>query len=255
MSISMRAALLATPIAALACAAPTRPAPEIEARAGVPLAYRADVRSRGLERVPFDASAAEARASERKVEVECSFHAIDARAFAELTGGDSPSPAAWISPRARVEPAVAALRDSGRCSVLTAPRAIVFDGAAAKVSVAEQVAYVADFEVSLAGEDLIADPVVETLQFGLSLDFRPALAADGRIALALALVLCDLQRPIAEIDARLPGVATPVKLQTPLVQRQELAAEVSLAADECAAIVVPSFTGYRLVLVTARESV
>ena len=50
----------------------------------------------------------------------------------------------------------------------------------ANVFVASQIAYVRDFDIEIAQDAAIADPVVGTFQDGIALDVRPTISADRK---------------------------------------------------------------------------
>ena len=98
--------------------------------------------------------------------------------------------------------------------VLGAPRLTTFDGQKANVSLLTQTSYVKDFEVKEAGEAVVLDPVVETIQDGFVFEATPTIEKDGtRIAFNAATTWAVLDRPIKEFKTEIKGI--PATIQVP----------------------------------------
>lgn len=83
----------------------------------------------------------------------------------------------------------------------------------------EEVAYVADYEMTQSGETLIADPVIETLRSGVLVEATPILHPDGgTLTLAVTVTIADLARPMKTVETNL-GVGAPVSIQVPEVRQ------------------------------------
>lgn len=72
------------------------------------------------------------------------------------------------------------VRKSEKATQLTAPRVTAFNGQRAHVLVAEQRAYVQDFDVEIAQGASSFDPVINVVQDGLVLDVRPIISNDRK---------------------------------------------------------------------------
>ena len=115
----------------------------------------------------------------------------------------------------------------------------VFAERTSYIAVANQIAFISSFEVEKSGDVLVADPVVDVLQDGVVARVRvspAAPAANGALELEIALAMTDVEHPIQDAEAHIPGSAVPVKLQLPIACRQELRSTFALASDECAVL-------------------
>ena len=95
-----------------------------------------------------------------------------------------------------------AVRKRSRSNVLTAPRLTVFNTQRANVTVVNQIAYVQDYDVEIATNSTIADPVIGTVQDGVVLDVRPIISADRKY------VTLELQPTVAVLQGGAPEQRT-----------------------------------------------
>ncbi|MCE9582701.1 MAG: hypothetical protein K8T20_09430 [Planctomycetes bacterium] len=75
---------------------------------------------------------------------------------------------------------IRAVRKSQKASVVTAPRVTAFNGQRAHVLVAQQQAYIQDYNVEIAQNSRAYDPVIGIVQDGLVLDVRPIISNDRK---------------------------------------------------------------------------
>ena len=123
---------------------------------------------------------------------------------------------------------IRAVRKRERATLLTAPRVTVHNTQRAHVSILNEVAYIADFDTSIATGVAVADPVVEIIRDGIVLDVRPTISADRRyVTLELRPTLAVLLRPIPTFTTSL-GVGTPVAIQTPQLSLQRIRTTVTV---------------------------
>ncbi|MBI3099410.1 MAG: hypothetical protein HYY93_14460, partial [Planctomycetes bacterium] len=120
-----------------------------------------------------------------------------------------------------------ALRKGEKATILTAPRVTVFNTQRANIAVAEQRAYIQDYDVEIAQDAAIYDPIIATVQDGLVLDVRPIISNDRKfITLELRPAVASL-RGLREIDISVPvdapGAAgyTPIQLPVVFLQRAQ----------------------------------
>ncbi len=87
-----------------------------------------------------------------------------------------------------------AVRKSNRSNQVDSIRLTVFNTQRANVALVTQTAYIQDFDVEIATNATIADPIIGTIQEGLVLDVRPIISADRKY------ITMELQPTLAEID-------------------------------------------------------
>lgn len=128
-------------------------------------------------------------------------------------------------------------------------------GTSSHASVSNQTAYVESFDLRITGGLAFADPCVRTARDGMQLTLETEDGAAGSVAgYRLELRVSQLQRPIAESKGNLPGLDTPIRVQTPLFTSQALAMRATTSEDEaCLLGPIPWFDddGVLLVLITA----
>lgn len=91
-----------------------------------------------------------------------------------------------------------AVRKRSRSNFLTAPRLTVFNTQRANVTIVKQIAYVQDYDVEIATNATIADPVIGTVQDGVVLDVRPIISADRKY------ITLELQPTVATLEGGAP---------------------------------------------------
>lgn len=90
---------------------------------------------------------------------------------------------------------------TGDAKSLGATRVAAMRGARNAVTGGRRTAYVADYEVEIAGESVIANPVIQRSLSGTGLDVLPQLTPGGQAAdTTLRFVRTDVQRPLRTVD-------------------------------------------------------
>ena len=115
--------------------------------------------------------------------------------------------------------------------LVSAPRVSVYDGQQANVSVLNQVSYVQDFDVEVKKDGgMIVIPIVQVIQEGTLIDFRPSLDAQGKtIALSFEGTFAAITRPIPEKEVELPGsLGHKVMVQLPELKVMRVKTTVTL---------------------------
>jgi tetratricopeptide (TPR) repeat protein len=121
-----------------------------------------------------------------------------------------------------------AVSKSERVELVTSPNITVYNTARGNLSVLNQVAYVQDFNVEIAQAASIADPIVNVVQDGVTLDVRPVVSADRRfITLELRPTIAVLRRPIREVVTTL-GSQNSVTIQLPEVDYQRVRTSIPM---------------------------
>jgi hypothetical protein len=164
--------------------------------------------------------------------VEGRFLRLSSRDARALLGG-SPGQAI-VSPRAGAERALGELEARARASRLASSSLVLRPGRPDSISTMNPTSFVERYELAAQGTSLVADPVIGVVGEGALLAARIDVRDDAQqLDLSLELSLCDLQRPIPEVQARLPGTRAPVTIQRPIASLQRLEAHARLARDEC----------------------
>lgn len=122
-----------------------------------------------------------------------------------------------------------AVRKTDRINVVTAPKLTAFNTQRANISILNQVAYIRDFDVEVAQNAFIADPLIGYVQDGVVLDVRPIVSSDKKyITLELRPQVAELEaRPIPVFTSTLSGMAT-VVLEIPSIRLQSIETTVTV---------------------------
>ncbi|MBI4616860.1 MAG: hypothetical protein HY720_24820 [Planctomycetes bacterium] len=95
-----------------------------------------------------------------------------------------------------------AVEKSERINLLTAPRVTAFNTQRANVAVLRQFGYIKDFDVQVAQNATVADPIIGIVQDGVVLDVKPVISADRKF------ITMELQPAFAEVDLPLRQFVT-----------------------------------------------
>jgi hypothetical protein len=225
--------LLLLPLGACAAArAPITPAAPGESFA---VLYRVDLASTTLELPEWDPKAEEAAAAaegavQPLVRVSCTILRARSADVRAALGTPGERLFALSLERAERDRLLAWLSEAPEAELISAPELVLHDGQRGHLSVLNQVAYVAAFEVAQDAGIAVADPQVDVAQEGLVVATRPRLSSDGaRVALEIELIDASLERPLRFEELRLPGGAAPVQVQRPSCLTQRLATRADLA--------------------------
>lgn len=127
----------------------------------------------------------------------------------------------WLDD-AEVEMILRAVQKSKRSELVIEPKLMVSNTARANLVVANQVSYVADFDVEIASSAAIADPIVKVAHDGIFLDVRPTVTADRRFVwVDIRPTVATLRRPIPTLQTSL-GTGSPVTLMLPELELQKI---------------------------------
>ncbi len=122
----------------------------------------------------------------------------------------------------QLEMVLRAVRKSKRSELVVEPSLMVYNTARANLVVANQVSYISDFDVEIASNAAIADPIVKVANDGVFLDVRPVVTADRRFVwIDVRPTVANLKRPIATLQTSL-GVGSPVTLMLPELELQKI---------------------------------
>ncbi len=232
--------LLAIPVLG-ACAAPLPfPADPPPAHAEFPVTYEARIAGLSPEaahsplvedQLPAEPPPGDAGLP---IEVACELVQLDAIAAEALFGWSPADGVARALDHASVRGILDEAQRSDRATTIAAPRLTLFDRQRGTLTIANQTAYISHFDLEVGGGRAVADPVVKVAADGLFLHLRPAgTPGSTEVALDLDMTISTLQRPIAVVEAVLPGSPTPVQIQQPVLCTQRLTTSAALAPSEC----------------------
>jgi type II secretory pathway component GspD/PulD (secretin) len=114
-------------------------------------------------------------------------------------------------------------------TLVNAPRLTIYNRQRANLSIVNQVSYVKDYDVEVAQTAFIADPLIDVVQDGLTLDVKPTVSYDRRyVQLELQPTVATLLRPIRTFETNLSGLTTPVIIELPEVITRSAATTVTV---------------------------
>ena len=114
-------------------------------------------------------------------------------------------------------------------SVVNAPRLTIFNNQRANLTLVNQIGYVKDYDVEVAQTAFIADPLIDVVQDGLTLDVRPTVSHDRKyVTMEVQPTLATLLRPIRTFETNLSGISTPVVFELPEISYSSAATTVKV---------------------------
>lgn len=150
-----------------------------------------------------------------------------------------------LAPGAGTDAFLKALVEHDDVSSLFTPGLEVWPLTSGHVAVIDQTAYVRDFDVKVAKSSFIANPIVDVIKDGISIETAVYPLEDGAIGLSLDVSVADLQRPIQIVETTLPGTTMKVKVQLPNVKTTQLEAAFELQPGSIAVLAPPPLAGTR----------
>jgi Flp pilus assembly secretin CpaC/tetratricopeptide (TPR) repeat protein len=127
-----------------------------------------------------------------------------------------------------VELVLRAVAKQERSEQVDAPRLLVFNNVQASMHHLHNIAYIRDFDVEIAQNAAVANPVVGVVHEGVTLDVKPVVDADLKfITMELRPTVMTLQLPIPTFTTTL-GVGQPISIQIPEVNLQKVRTTVTL---------------------------
>jgi len=125
---------------------------------------------------------------------------------------------------ARAAKVLAKLQEHPGVNILMAPEVTCLDGQRASLSLINQKSYVKDFEIKVAREAFLGDPVVDVVNDGLVLELLPNVTDSGdSVRTTVSFELASLEGMPA-VTMKLPS-GQPTTIQTPVILRQKLETE------------------------------
>ncbi|HEX5051161.1 MAG TPA: hypothetical protein VFZ65_05280 [Planctomycetota bacterium] len=122
------------------------------------------------------------------------------------------------------------------------------------VAVVNQTAYVRDFDVEVAQAAFIANPIIDVVQDGITIEASVAPLADSKLGLSIEVRVADLIKPIPTFTTSLGGSTVPVTIQLPNVQSTQLEAAFELQPGSIVVLAPPPLAGKRHLFVVKLEA-
>jgi hypothetical protein len=146
-----------------------------------------------------------------------------------------------------------ALTADATCESLAAPKLTVRPLESASMSLLQQTSYVRDFEVEVQKAAFIANPVIDVVQDGVTIEAAAAIVQEGVAGVSLKVSVSDLKKPIPEVTTNLGGTTLPVKIQLPQLITTQARAAVELPRGHTVVFALPPLAGKRHVLLLKLE--
>ncbi|MBI2922527.1 MAG: hypothetical protein HYY18_15860 [Planctomycetes bacterium] len=134
-----------------------------------------------------------------------------------------------------LEAILRATRKDERARILTAPKLTVYNTQRANIFVASQIAYIRDYDIEIAQDAAIADPIVGTFQDGIALDVRPTISADRKyITLEMRPTVANTVQDITNsfidfiADPERRVITQPLRIETPILRIQRVKSTVTV---------------------------
>lgn len=126
------------------------------------------------------------------------------------------------------------LLQSKGVTVLNAPKITTYPLTRASLLLGNRTTYVKDFEVEMAKDAAIANPIIGVVVSGLAFDCTVAMVRKGVIGMDLEYSMSHLKRPIKKITTTLIHGAAPITIELPEVTMAKLQSRVELEKDQTA---------------------
>lgn len=183
--------------------------------------------------------------------VETGWYTLGARDLAEL---QLTSSAVLLEDSAHVERFQRLLEQSG-AERLSAPSVTTYPGQLADLSALNQVSYVKEYKLEIVepGRQEIADPVVDVIQEGVTMNVRVLQTGDDLYGLRLACASAEIERPIPTRSFKLsPAHPTEVEVAVPQVRTAKVDATVLVPDGGGVLLVTSGLTNDRSLVILIR---
>jgi len=154
-----------------------------------------------------------------------------------------------LAPGARTNAFLRELVKNTEVEVITTQKLHVLPLRTAHMATVNQTAYIRDFDLKVAKDAIIADPIVDVVQDGVVLEVAVSLLENGRLGVSIDAIVTDLQRPIPRVETKLPGIELPVTIQLPSLKSTQIEAAVELEANHVVVMAPPPLAGKRILFV------
>ena len=143
------------------------------------------------------------------------------------------------------------LADHDEVTVICAPFVSVVSGERATIQVANETAYVKDFQIYYVNDAKVADPVVDTVMDGIVAQLRPTVQEDQTVDLELQVVVSDLAG-ITATEVRVSENQT-VTIHLPDIALVETRAHFRQQRGATSLVLGPKLRGEQIVIVATVE--
>lgn len=117
------------------------------------------------------------------------------------------------------------------------------------LAVTNQTSYISDFDVSVADNAFIADPIVDVIQDGILVRSAVAPLENGLLGVAIDAHIAELQLPIETRDVKVPGTTTAMTIQLPNLRSTDIESAVEMAPGHIVVLAPPPLAGERTLFV------
>lgn len=162
---------------------------------------------------------------ERIITMKATIHRVPMALVARLLDGRQ-----WASLSDVQRAALSKAIEATGADILSAPQVAFRSGSRAEVSILSETAYVADYRVVVAEDVQVADPVIEVINDGFTLDVV-GVALRDRTRLRVVHRVCTLERPIPTEEIVVNTLGSKVTIQKPVVQSIEVESTFDVTAE------------------------
>ncbi len=142
------------------------------------------------------------------------------------------------------------LRQDATASITQFPQIVAPALHRALLRVGKDITYVRDHELSAGPDGLVARPLAATIFAGHEVTAMVAPAANGLVAMQIALVDHVVEQPLHEVVTTIPGSTMEVRVQVPRVTGSRASQVVEMADGATALVTARQNDGRWLVLLT-----
>ena len=182
--------------------------------------------------------------------------------FAELfvapegAGSEGGGKLAWaVVPDPDAVKAMLTKLDTAKANLLQAPRLVVPNLQRAEMKSGEQISYIRDFSVRQVQGSWIAEPVVDVLEVGTTIDAVCAEAPDGSVLVDLAFSDQTVEKPLAEWKTKVAATGSELTVQMPRVTGCRASMKVLVASGSTVVVPAQRSNGNWLLVMATVQSV
>lgn len=154
---------------------------------------------------------------------------------------------------AQVEKLLRIIAQRGNVDLLSMPRVAFKPLQSASLTALDEIPYIADFALTEVSGEAVLDPVIRTVQEGLTLELRAVPLADGRLAVSCQFDRSVVTRPIRMTSTTYGGkLDAPVTVQVPEVRMLRAEGRFDVWPSETVLLLAPDQEGESQTVVLLR---